>query len=162
MKYEKWPPAHLMINCESTWPGLTENMECLIVKSCTTFINLKVGVLLYHGVSLRFVSLLALWTCWATFQTKNNVRSSHASSALTLVLHRSHNMHATNRHLHGSGERNGAQRRTKVSFSITMMQALELLWLAKTHVSRRSDVEQWKIKPVAIAIIKFCLFEGIS
>ena len=38
-------------------------------------------------------------------------------------------------HLRSSGERNGAQRRTKVSFGRTMMQALELLRLVKRHVS---------------------------
>ena len=47
-----------------------------------------------------------------------------------------------NHHLRGKGERNGVQRRTKVSFNRTMMQALERLQLAKRHVSRRSDVEQ--------------------
>ena len=40
----------------------------------------------------------------------------------------------TNRHLRGKGERNGIQRRIKVSFGRTMMQALELLWLTKRHV----------------------------
>ena len=44
----------------------------------------------------------------------------------------------------------------------TMMQALELLGLAKRHVSGRSDIEQWRIKPVAIAIIELSLSEGIS
>ena len=75
-------------------PAITENT---IIKACTSFIDLKVGVSLYHGVSLCFVSLLALRTCWATFQAKNNVRSATASSALTLVLEQSHK------------ERNGAQ-----------------------------------------------------
>ena len=45
-------------------------------------------------------------------------------------------------HLRGKGEMNGVQRRAKVSFGRTMMQALELLWLAKRHISGRSDVEQ--------------------
>ena len=47
-----------------------------------------------------------------------------------------------NCHLHGSEERNGEQRRTKVSFGRTMMQALELQRLVKRHISGRSDVEQ--------------------
>ena len=47
-----------------------------------------------------------------------------------------------NRHLRSSEERNGEQRRTKVSFGRTMMQALELLQLAKRHISGQSDVEQ--------------------
>jgi len=42
----------------------------------------------------------------------------------------------------GSGERNGEQRRTKVSFVRAMMQALELLWLAERHISGQRDVEQ--------------------
>jgi len=44
-------------------------------------------------------------------------------------------MFTANSHLRGSGERNGAQRKTKVSFGRTMMQALELLQLVKRHVS---------------------------
>ena len=47
-----------------------------------------------------------------------------------------------NRHLRGSGERNGDQRRTKVSSGRTMMQALELQSLAKRHISGQSNVEQ--------------------
>jgi len=42
----------------------------------------------------------------------------------------------------GSGEKNGEQRRAKVSFGRTMMQALELLRLAKRHVSGQSNIEQ--------------------
>ena len=48
-----------------------------------------------------------------------------------------------------------------VSFGRTMMQALELLRLAKRHVSGRSDVNSEEIKPVAIAIIELHLAEGI-
>jgi len=47
-----------------------------------------------------------------------------------------------NRHLCDSEERNGEQRRTKVSFGRTMMRALKLRQLAKRHISGRSDVEQ--------------------
>ena len=81
-------------------PAITENMECSIVKVHASFINLKVG---NHGVSLCFVSLLAFRICWATFQANNNVRSAPASSALTLVLHQSHNVSTANRHLCNSG-----------------------------------------------------------
>jgi len=83
-----------------------ENTKCSIVKVRASFINLKVGVLLDHGVSLCFVSLLALQTCWVTFQAKNNVRNIPASSALTVVLHQSHNARTANRHQCSSGERN--------------------------------------------------------
>ena len=61
-----------------------------------------------------------------------------ASSALTLVPHQSYNVHTANHHLCSSGKRNGEQRRTKVSFCRTMMQALELLRLVKKHVSRQN------------------------
>ena len=57
-------------------PVVTENTACLIIEARTSFINLKVGISLNHGVSLRFVSHLALRTYWATFQVKNNVRSA--------------------------------------------------------------------------------------
>jgi len=84
-------------------PAIKENMECLIIKAQGSFIDLKMGVPLNHGVSLRFVLLLAFRTCWATFQAKNNVRNTPASSALTLVSHRSHNAHTANCHLCGGG-----------------------------------------------------------
>ena len=41
-------------------PAITENMECSIVRVHA----LLVGLLLDHGVSLHFVSLPALQTCW--------------------------------------------------------------------------------------------------
>ena len=43
-------------------PAIAENTECLIVKGHASFINLKVGVSFDHGVSLRFILLLALRT----------------------------------------------------------------------------------------------------
>ena len=107
------------------------NKKCSIVKACPSFIYLKVCVPFDHGALLRIILLLAFW---ATFHEKNNVRNAPASSALTLVLHRSHNTRTANRHLYVKGERNGAQRRTKINFGRTMMQALEPLQLAKTHI----------------------------
>jgi len=47
-----------------------------------------------------------------------------------------------NRHLRNSQERNGEQRRTKISFGRTMIQALKLQRLAKRHISGQSGVEQ--------------------
>ena len=44
--------------------------------------------------------------------------------------------------LHGSGERNGALRTAKVNF---MIKALELLRLAKRHVSRQSKLNSEEI-----------------
>ena len=87
--------------------------------------NFKLGVSLDHNASLFFVVLLAVRTFWITFQAKNNARSTPGSTALTLVLHWSHNACTTNYHLCGSWERSGEQRRTKLSFSRTVMQALD-------------------------------------
>ena len=39
----------------------------------TPLYRFKVGMSLNHGVLLSFVSLVALQTCLATFQAKNNV-----------------------------------------------------------------------------------------
>jgi len=77
--------------------------------------------------------------CWTAFQVKNNIWSAPAGSAHTVVSHWSHNVRTANCYLHAKGERNGVQRRTK-----TMMWALELLRLAKRHISERSNVEQWR------------------
>ena len=80
------------------------------------------GVFLDHGVSLYFSLLLALETCWATFKANNSVRSA---PAFTLVLHQAIMcIPQIVMHLCSKGERNGAQRETKVSFGRTMMQAL--------------------------------------
>ena len=40
--------------------AIMENTECSITEACDSSIDLKVGVLLDHGVSLHFVSLLVL------------------------------------------------------------------------------------------------------
>ena len=94
-------------------------------------IDLKVNASLDHSVLLHFVLLQVHQTIWAKFQAKNNVRSASASTALAQVLYQSHITCTVNHHQRGSGERNGAQTRTKVSFDKTMMQVLELLWLVK-------------------------------
>ena len=125
----------------TTNPAITENIQCLIIKAYAPVIDLKVGVSLHHGVSLRFVSLPALL---ATFQANNNIRSASASTALVQVSYRYHNACTVNCRLHGCGERNGAQRRKKVSFGRTMMQALKLLWLVKRHISGQNDIKQCK------------------
>ena len=95
-------------------PAIMGNMERSIVKTRASFFDLKVGLSLDHDASLRFVTLLALQTCWEPFQVMNNIRSAPASSAHILVSHQSHNVCTANRHLYSSGERNGANRRTKV------------------------------------------------
>ena len=86
---------------------------------------------------------------------------------LALHLHKSrtkalYNLRIASRHLCGKGERNGVQRRTKVSFGRTMMQALELLQLAKGTSPDEATLNSEEIKAVAIAIIELCLSEGIS
>ena len=43
-----------------------------------------------------------------------------------------------------------------------MIQALELLWLAKKHVLEWSVIELWRNQTLAIAIIELGLSEGIS
>jgi len=122
-------------------PAITEYRECLIIKEYAGLIDLKVGVSLDHDVSLHFVSLPVL----QTFSLFHNVRSAYPS----------HNLLTTNRHLCGSGERNRAQRRTKVSLGLTMMQVLELLQLAKRHILAQSDIEQ-------CPSLELRLSEGIS
>ena len=119
------------------------------------------GALLDHGVSLCLALVLAFRTCWATFQTENNVRSAPASSALILASHQSHNARTTNRHVCSRGERTEAQRRTKVNFSRTMMQALELPWQKGTYRDKVM-LNSEEIKPVALTIIELRLSEGIS
>jgi len=54
------------------------------------------------------------------------------------------------------GERNGVQRRTKVSFDRTLMQALELLGWQKGTSPDEATLNSEEIKPEAIAIIKLC------
>jgi len=66
-------------------------------------------------------------------------------------------MCTANRQLCSSGERNGAQKKTKVSFGKTMMQTLELLQLAKRHVLQQSDIKQYKIKSIASVVIELRL-----
>ena len=140
-------------------PAITKNTECLIVKVCASFTNLKVGVSLDYGVLLCFISLLAVWKCWATFQAQNIVRSTLASSVLTLISHQCHNMRIANRHLHAKGERNGVQGRTKVSFGRTMMGCCS--WWKGTSQDE-ATLNSEEIKAVAIAIIELRLSEGIS
>ena len=95
-------------------------------------------------------------------QLSVNIVGVPASTALTLVLRRSHNVCTTNRHFCGSGERNGKQRKTKLSFGRTMMQTLELLGWQKGMSRDKVMLISEKIKPVAIAVIELCLSECIS
>ena len=98
---------------------------------------------------MGFNLLLALW---ATFQLKNNIRSAPASTALTLASHQSHNTHTTNRHLYGSGEKNGEQRRTKVNNRDASTGGA-----LKMHILERSDVEQCKNQAHSFSSYRFTL-----
>ena len=118
-------------------PAIAENTEYLIVEVRAPVINLKEGGLLDHSVSLRFF----FWLLYVTFQAKNSVRNPPASTVLIQVLHWSHNARTA---ICYCREWNGAQRRTKLSTGRTMILALELLWLAKRHISRQSYVKQWR------------------
>jgi len=62
-----------------------------------------------------------------------------------------------NRHLRSSGKDNGEYRRTKVSFGRTMMQAFELQWMAKKHISGQSDVEQLRNQAYSFSGYQFML-----
>jgi len=112
---------------QSAHPSYWYKSECIALTWC-------IITLCFTSSSLKI---------WLPFQAKNNVRRP-TCTALTKVSHQSHNVHTANRHLRSKGERNGVQRRTKVSFGRTMMQALELLRLAKRHISGWSDIEQWR------------------
>jgi len=102
---------------------------------------------------------LAVRTCYATSQAENNIRSAPASSALTVVLHWSYSELTANHCVRAKEERNRVQRRTKVSFGRTMMQAPELQLAKGTW----SNIEQWRNQGcIAIAIIELCLSESIG
>ena len=65
-------------------------------------------------------------------------------------------------HLHCKQERNGAQRRTKVSAGRSMILALELLRLAKSPSQDKEMLCSEEIKPVAIILIELHLSGGIN
>ena len=83
-------------NCEDTRPSFWFKSGCVAWSQSITILCLRL-----------------LWPLWVTFQVKDSVRSAPASTTLTQVSHWSDDV--CNHHLRGKGERNGAQRRTKVS-----------------------------------------------
>ena len=101
-----------MLDCWSTCPNHQFISDCVARFWCITMLRFQLPQ-----------------THWVTSQTKNSVRGALASTALTQVSRWNHNVHNPNCHLHSKGERDAAQRRTKVSFGRTNMQALELLQL---------------------------------
>ena len=102
-------------------PAIMKNTDGTIVKACAPYKSGCVALTVCI-ITLRFASRSS--NVWLPFQAKNNVTSTPASTALTKVSHRSHYVRTANRHVRGKRERNGIQRRTKVSFGRTMMQAM--------------------------------------
>ena len=76
------------------------------------------------------------------FKQKDSVLNTSVITAVTKSSMKPQSGATANCHLHGSEERNGEQRRIKISFGRTMMRALKLQRLAKRHISGRSDVKQ--------------------
>ena len=89
---------------------------------------------------------------------KDSVLNTSAITAVTKVSMKPRSGATANRHLRGSQERNGEQRRTKISFGRTMMRALKLQRLAKRDEATLNSEE---IKPVALVVIELHLSEGI-
>ena len=75
--------------------------------------------------------LLVLWTLSVTVQAKNSVTNTPVSVAKSCTEAMMHTLQIITYEV---VEKNGAQRRTKVSFVRTMMQALELVQLVKRHI----------------------------
>ena len=94
------------------------------------------------AITLRFQSCLKFYRMFWT--KRDSELNTSAITAVTKSSTKPWSSATTNCHLRGSGERNQVQRRTKVSFSRTMMWALQLLQLAKRHIYGQSDVEQWR------------------
>ena len=92
------------------------------------------------------------------FKQKDSVINTSATIEVTKSSIKPQSSTTTNHHLRGSGERNGEQRRTKVSFGRSMTRALELV---KRHTWDEALLNSEEIKPIALVIIKLCLTEGI-
>jgi len=78
------------------------------------------------------------------FKQRDSMRNTFAITIVSKSSMKPWCSATTNRHLRSSGERNEEQMRTKVSFGRIIIQAFELLWLEKKHISRQSDIEQWR------------------
>ena len=92
------------------------------------------------------------------FKQKDSVIKPSAIAAVTKSSMKSWSSATANCHLCCSGKRNGEQRVTKLSFDGTMMQALELLRLAKRHVSGWSGIEQWRNQAHSLSSYRIRLF----
>jgi len=83
-------------------PAITENTEFSIIKMHAITINIKVGV--YYLIVVYQYTLF----CFQLFKYFGQHSKLPASTELVQVSHQSHNARTANRHLHSSGERNGA------------------------------------------------------
>jgi len=54
------------------------------------------------------------------------------------------------------------EKKTKEGTDKSMKNALHVQWYGKRHLLGRSDVEQWKNKPLALAIVELRKSEGIG
>ena len=118
---------------------------------CKHLMFLFTMVLASHYMCATMLHFQLLWTHLVIFLTKTNVRFVPARTALMRqrMYRRPSPM--------CNGEKNGAQRRTAISFSSTIMQSSKLLPLVKKEVRIK-----WRwIKTVALTIINLCFPEGI-
>ena len=95
---------------------------------CTPQLSIKIkdacSITVYH-----YASFLVTSNTLSNLPCKNSIRRAPASSALTKSQTKA--ITCIPQYMQHSGEMNGVQKRTKVSFGRIMMQALELLLLAK-------------------------------
>ena len=94
-----------------------------------------------------------------TVQAKNSIRNAPTSSALIQVSHRSHNTCTANCHVCSKGKRNRAQREALVE---PWFKHLNCCGWWKGISTDEATFNSEEIKPVAIAIIKLHVSEGIS
>ena len=115
----------------------------------------------FHSLSSILNSLHSS-TNQEVFEKHLCIKSSHYEKygQLRISLHKgSHHVLPPNWHFSLSAKINGTQRRTLVS---PWRMTLYILQYAKRRLSGWSNVEQWKIKLIALAVIKLRLSEGIS
>ena len=92
-------------------------------------------------ITSDYASVLAILNTLGNTPRK---RIAEEMPMLALHLPKSNNALTANYHLCSSGERNTAQRRTMINIGRTMMQALELLQLAKRHILEWICIELWR------------------
>ena len=124
-------------------PAITENMECLIVKTCTPDTDKNSGCV----ARSRYIITLcfhfpAIKTVWATFQTKNSIRRAPAGSALFKSCTEAIKRAPQNLYLSSSWERNEALRRTEVNFDGANVGAAVVG--EKAQLGTKQRYKQWR------------------